>query len=324
MNPNRTAGAILAIVSAASFGISGSLATPLLASGWSPTAAVTARLGVAALVLTVPAIAQLRGGWSRLRSATPGLLMYGILAVAGAQLCFFNAIRHLDVGVALLLEYLGTVLVVLWVWVRHGQRPRPLTLAGAAVALVGLVLVLGITGTVRMDMVGVLWGLGAAVGLAMYFLIASKADGALPPLVLAWAGMVVGTLGLVVAGLLGAGHLQGSTAAVRFPSATVPWFVPVLGLSLLAAAVPYVAGIIAARTLGARLASFVGLLEVVFAILFAWALLHQLPRAVQLTGGVAIIAGVVLVRMDEGRRPRTSARELSDMAAAAGATTAAG
>jgi drug/metabolite transporter (DMT)-like permease len=65
--------------------------------------------------------------------------------------------------------------------------------------------------------------------------------------------------------------------------------------------VSYVAGISAARILGARLSSFLGLFEVVFAVIFAWMFLAQLPTPVQMLGGVLIAAGVGLVRLDELR-----------------------
>jgi drug/metabolite transporter (DMT)-like permease len=73
-------------------------------------------------------------------------------------------------------------------------------------------------------------------------------------------------------------------------------------LSVIAAALAYVAGIGAARRLGPRLASFLGLTEVLFAILVAWAVLGELPTSVQLGGGGLIIAGVLLVRIDEAAR----------------------
>jgi drug/metabolite transporter (DMT)-like permease len=76
------------------------------------------------------------------------------------------------------------------------------------------------------------------------------------------------------------------------------WVVPVIGLSLVAAVVAYVAGIGAARVLGAAVASFVGLTEVMFAVLFAWVALGELPSAVQAAGGVLIVGGIVLVRLD--------------------------
>src|SRR5436305_5134513 len=167
----RNAGLVLAVLSAATFGTSGTFAAALLAAGWSPAAAVTTRIAVAAALLTVPALVQLRGRWHLLRRNLPVIVLYGLLAVAGAQLFFFNAVDHLSVGVALLLEYSGTLLVVGWAWLRHGARPRRLTITGGVLAIAGLVLVLDLTGSQRVDGVGVLWGLAAAAGLACYFIL---------------------------------------------------------------------------------------------------------------------------------------------------------
>jgi drug/metabolite transporter (DMT)-like permease len=60
-----------------------------------------------------------------------------------------------------------------------------------------------------------------------------------------------------------------------------------------------VAGIGAARRLGAKLASFIGMTEVLFAILFAWLALGQLPTPIQFAGGLFILAGIALVRAGE-------------------------
>jgi drug/metabolite transporter (DMT)-like permease len=86
---------------------------------------------------------------------------------------------------------------------------------------------------------------------------------------------------------------------VDFAGLQAHWLVPVLGLSLIAAAIAYVTGIGAARILGPKLSSFVGLTEVAFAVLFAWLILDELPTLMQLAGGALIIAGVVFVRIDE-------------------------
>jgi len=66
-----------------------------------------------------------------------------------------------------------------------------------------------------------------------------------------------------------------------------------------AAAIAYVTGVAAVRLLGSRVASFVGLTEVLFAVLFAWLLLSQTPTAVQAVGGLLVLAGVALVRADD-------------------------
>ena len=299
----RNTGLLAALVSAATFGTSGAFATSLITTGWTPGAAVLARVAVAAAVLTVPALLLLRGRARPSGRALRSVSVYGVFAVATAQLCYFNAVEHLSVAVALLLEYSGILLVVGWMWARHGHRPRRLTIAGAVVALSGLVLVLDLVGEHRLDGVGILWGLGAAVGLAVYFVMASDTDSDLPPLVVAWGGLVVGAAGLGLAAAAGALPVHASRADVTLAHTTMSWLVPVLGMALVAAVVAYVAGIAAARLLGARVASFVGLTEVLFAVVFAWVLLGQSLDVMQALGAVLVIGGIVLVRVDELRPP---------------------
>jgi drug/metabolite transporter (DMT)-like permease len=298
------AGLALAVLSAATFGTSGTFASALIGTGWSPAAAVLTRIAASALILTVPALIQLRGRWARLRRAAGRVAAYGLIAVAGCQLFYFDAVQRIPVGVALLLEYLGTILVVGWLWVRHGQRPRRLTVIGATAAIGGLFLVLDLGGSARLDPIGVMWGLLAAVGLAVYFLLSAASGGEpLPPIVMAWAGMCIGAAVLAVLGAAGVLPLAFRAAAVDFLGHRVSWIVPVLGLSLLAAVVAYVAGIGAARRLGAKLASFVGMAEVLFAVLFAWVLLGQTPAPSQFLGGASILAGIALVRAGELAAP---------------------
>jgi drug/metabolite transporter (DMT)-like permease len=299
----RTAGVGvgMALLSAATFGTSGSFARSLIDAGWSPGAAVAARISIAAVLLAVPAAVAMRGRWRVLRRNIGPVAVYGLLAVAGCQVFFFNAVQHLSVGVALLLEYLGTVLVVGWLWVRHGNRPRRLTVAGSILALLGLVFVLDLIGDANLDLVGVLWALAAAVGLAGYFVLSASGDDDLPPVAVASTGMAIGAVALLVLGAVGAVPMRATFGAVDFAGHRTSWLVPIVGLSLVAAAIAYVAGIGAARMLGAKLASFVGLTEVLFAVLVAWLLLGELPTGAQLLGGTLIVAGIAFVRADELR-----------------------
>lgn len=290
-----------AILAASSFGLSGALATSLLDVGWSPAALVLCRITVAALVLAGPAIASLRGRWHLLRTHAGLLVAYGLVAVAGCQFAYFSAVDRLPVAVALLVEYTAPVAVIGWLWVRHRQRPARLTVAGAVVAGAGLALVLDVFAAGAVDGVGVLWAVLAMAGCAFFFVVSGHSDDSLPPLVLAAGGLTVGAGALALAGVTGLVRLSASTSDPTYRGASVPWWLPLLALGVVTAAVAYVAGIEAARRLGPRMASFAALLEVLFGVVFAWLLLAQLPHAVQLLGGVLVLVGVVLVKLGEPR-----------------------
>jgi drug/metabolite transporter (DMT)-like permease len=299
-------GLLLAVVSAASFGMSGALARGLLDTGWSAGAVVLVRVGLAALVVTPFGALALRGRWHLLRRSAGVVALYGVLAVAGAQFCYFSAVSDMQVGPALLIEYTAPAAVVLWLWLRHGQRPGAVTLLGAGLAALGLVLVLDLLSGADLSAPGVLWALAAMVGAASYFLISADEGNGLPPLALAAGGLVVGAVVLALLGAVGVLPMDVATAAPSYAGRTVPWEVPLAALGLVTAAVAYTTGIAASRRLGSRLASFVALLEVVAGVGFAWLLLGELPGPVQLLGGLLVLAGVVAVKAGERGVVRTA------------------
>lgn len=288
-----------ALVSALSFGMSGSLARGLLDTGWSPGAVVLVRVGIASLLVLPFGVVALRGRWQLLRANAGIVGLYGLLAVAGAQFCYFSAVQHMQVAPALMIEYTAPAAVVGWMWLRHGHRPGPVTLVGAAVSVAGLALVLDIFSGAELSVVGVLWALGAMVGAASYFVISADESVGLPPLTLAAGGLVVGTLVLGGLAVLGVLPMRAGTAPAAYAVGDVAWWVPLLALGVVTAAIAYTTGIAAGRRLGSRLASFVALLEVVAAVGFSWLLLHELPAWIQLIGGLMVLVGVVGVQAGE-------------------------
>lgn len=290
----------IAMCSAAAFGLSGSLAGSLLVTGWSPAALVAARVGGAFLALLIPCLLLLRRIGLPTGRTTGRMVAYGVVAVAAAQLCFFSAVQHLSVGVALLLEYLAPVLLIGWHWWRSGDRPTAGKLVGAAMAVAGLILVLDLTGDVQISLVGVAWGLGAALCLCVYFLMSDHSAGGPPALLLATAGTGVGAAVLLFAGLIGIVPLAASAGSATIAAHTVPWWLPIIGLALITAALAYLTGIEAVRRLGSSIASFVALSEVILAVAFAALLLGEIPASIQVVGGVLILAGIAAVQIQPG------------------------
>jgi drug/metabolite transporter (DMT)-like permease len=295
----RLSGLALAVLSAASFALSGPLAKGLIDSGWTAGAAVTARILIAAAVLAGPALMILRGRWSLMRRNLGLIGAYALIAVAGCQLAYFNAVDHMQVGVAILIEFTSPVAVIAWMWFRHGHRPGRLTVTGAVLAIAGLMLVLDLISGADVDAIGVVWALGAMAGAAFYWIISADEDNGLPGIVLATGGLLLGGVALLIAGLVGIVPLATSQADVVLAGSAWPWRLPVITLGVVTAGLAYVLGIAATRRLGSRLASFVGLTEAVASVIFAWLLLDEAPGAIQFAGGALILLGVIAVRLGE-------------------------
>lgn len=298
-------GVAFAVSGAASFAMSGPLAKGLIDAGWTAGSAVTVRVLIAAAVLAVPAAVSMRGRWHLLRGNLALIVAYGLIAVAGCQLAYFNAVDHLQVGVALLIEFTCPVAVLAWMWWRHQQRPSRLTAVGAVLAVAGLVLVLDLTSGADLDIVGLAWAFGSMICAAVYWILSADEDNGLPGIALAAGGMTFGGVALLAAGAFGILSFDASREDVELAGTEVDWWLPLLVLGAVTAGLAYVLSIEGSRRLGSRLGSFVGLAEAVFGVAFAWLLLSETPLPVQLLGGVLILLGVVGVKLGEPRIAET-------------------
>jgi drug/metabolite transporter (DMT)-like permease len=300
-------GLLFAVGSAFAFGMSGPLGKALMEAGWSPTAAVTARLVGGAVAMAVFAT-FVKPDWVReAMQHWKTVFAYGLVPIAGAQLCYYNAVAHLSVGVALLLEYTSPVLVVGWVWATSRRRPSTLTLAGVGLAVAGIMLVLGIfqhggLSAAHISLIGVGWGLAAAICAACYFMMSDEvtADGSgLNSITLAAGGLIVGAVAVALLGASGVMPLTFTCHDTVVAGMTTSWVVPVIALALIPTAIAYTLGIMGIARLRPRFSSLVGLAEVMFAVLAAWALLGEALTPIQAVGGAVVLAGLVLARQGD-------------------------
>lgn len=295
---STTAGLIIAIISAFTFGTSGSLVKPLLESGWSPAAAVTARALAGGLLLLPVALVLVRGRWTAVWRSRWRILAMALIGAGGTQLVYVAAIQRIPVNTAILIEYMAPLLLVGFVWARTRRVPRPVVFIGSAVAVAGLVLVVSPGGTGTFDALGLLFAAIAAVGCAIYYVVAAAPNDGLPPIALASFGLLGGGVFVGLAGLVGVVPFTASLDGVAVLGSLVPLWLLLLAIGVIATAIPYATSITATEILGSRLASFVGLLEVVAAALYAWLLLGENLTVLQLLGGVLILVGIAFVRSE--------------------------
>jgi drug/metabolite transporter (DMT)-like permease len=282
------------------FGAGGTIVKPLFAEGWTPGAAVFGRLLVAAVVLAIPALIAVRFDVRPLLRAWRLVLAYAVLAVAGVQLAFYAALERIPVSIALLIEYLAPVALLLVAWGRTRRMPHRLVLIGAALAVVGLVLVIGPSGAGALDPIGVGLAGIAMIGVAFYYIVGDRTPDGVPPVTLAWAGFVIGAAALGLLGVVGILPMRAGFGEVAFFGLQAPWWVPLVTVGVMSTAFAYVAGITAITLLGARVASFLGLSEVVFAGVVGWIVLGEAIAPIGLLGAALILGGIVLVRLEPG------------------------
>jgi drug/metabolite transporter (DMT)-like permease len=300
---STTAGLLIAVIAAATFGSSGALVKPLLEAGWSPAAAVTVRALVGGVVLAPVAIVALRGRWAALWRSRNRVLAMGLIGVAGTQLLYFAAIQRIPVGTGVLIEYMAPLLLVAVAWARTRRVPKAVVLIGSVVALVGLVLVVSPGGSAGVDALGLTFALAAMVGCAIYYVVAAQPNDGLPPVALAATGLVVGGIALGLVGLTGLVPFTATFGEVDMFGGSAPWWLPLLIVGIVSTAIAYATSITASEMLGSRLASFVGLLEVVAATFYAWLLLGEELTIPQLLGGVLILIGIGFVRSEKTDPP---------------------
>ena len=297
-------GLLFAVGSAIAFGVSGPFAKALMEAGWSPTAAVTARMAGGAVAMAIVAT-FIRPAWIREAvQHAKTVVAYGIVPVAGAQLFYFNAVEHLSVGVALLLEYTAPILVVGYVWVTTRRNPTNLTLAGVALAIAGIMLVLNVFAGAHITGIGVAWGLAAAVCAACYFVMSDEVsadggEGSLNSITLATGGLIIGAVATALVGVTGVMPFRFTVNDTVVAGFTVSWVVPVIALAVIPTAIAYSLGIMGIARLRPRFASLVGLSEVMFAVLAAWLLLGQAITLTQAVGGAVVLVGLALARQGD-------------------------
>ncbi|HEX5017563.1 MAG TPA: DMT family transporter [Actinomycetes bacterium] len=296
---HRTVGFAMAIGGALLFSVNGSVSKLALQSGIDSLSLVLLRSAGAAVVLFLLVLATDRSRLRLSKLELPMLLLYGVVGIALVQWFYFVAIARLPVGVALLLEFTGPVLVALWVHVVQGQRlGRSLWLA-ASLALGGLALVAEIWSGLEFDVVGVLAGFGAAVSLATYYVAGKNMlSGRDTVSVAFWAFVIAALFWSVVRpwwnvpwSTLGADvTLPGSLDVTTSVSVLVAWIV------LLGTVAPFLLVVGALRRLPTAEAGVIGMIEPVLAGAVAWVWLDEALSGVQVLGSLVVIAGILVAQ----------------------------
>lgn len=299
-HPHRTLGFALAIGGALLFAVNGSVSKITLEAGVDSLSLVLLRSAGAAGCLLILVLATAPRRLRLRRTEIPLLLVYGFVGIAMVQWLYFVAIARLPVGVALLLEFTGPVLVALWAQlVQKQQLGRSLWLA-LALALGGLAMVAQVWDGLALDTVGVLAGFGAAIALATYYIAGKHALVSRDTVSLAFWAFAVSTLFWSVAKPWWTVPWDTLTASVTLPGSldgfSVTGWALVAWVVVLGTVAPFLMVIGALRHLAAPQAGVAGMVEPVLAGAVAWVWLDETLTVIQVLGSIVVIAGIAVAQ----------------------------
>ena len=241
------------------------------------------------------------------RSELLPLVSYGIIGIAMVQALYFVSISRMHVSIALLIEFTAPVWIVVYLRVvKRKHVPNQMWLA-LVLALTGLALIAQIWDGLTLDGIGVIAGFGASFALAFYFLCGESLSGVRDnQSITMWGFFFAGFAWCLVLPIWSfpfdvfttsiplAGTLEGSST---------PGWVLILYVVLVGTIFPYLCVMVGLRNLKASTTSAFGLLEPIFAGIVAWIWFTESWTAIQLIGGVVVIAGIYMA--DQARSKTT-------------------
>jgi drug/metabolite transporter (DMT)-like permease len=281
-------GYALAAAAATMWALNGSFSSLLLEDGVSAMRLAELR-AVLSFVLLAAATAIIRPALLRVRRQDiPRLAFLGVAGLAGVHVTYYFAISRLDVGVALVIQYLGPLILLLWLRVFHRRRLQRSLWGAAALSVLGCALVVQIWDPGAIDLLGLLGAFAAAITFAIYLYTSEQAGHRYEPVTtLVWGFGFASLFWLVVQPIW-------TFPFEKFASAEN--IALGVGVVVVGTALPFVCIVAALRHVPASRAAVVATLEPVLAALIAWPVLGQTLDVAQIAGGLMVVGAVIWVQ----------------------------
>ena len=275
------------MAAAASFGIGGVIAKSAFNS-LAPSVLAEFRVLFAFFVFLGIFMALRRHELRVQREDIPMFAVFGIVGLAGVSLVYYEAIKRIPVGVALVIEYTGPLLLLVYARLRGRTVGGRLWIA-AAFAIVGCFFAAGAydAGLRELNGLGLALAAADAFFFALYFALAER------------LGTRYTTPALLVWGF---GFALLGWSIVRAPW-TLPWtttpadvYVQIAEVVVIATLIPFALTLAAVRLIPAARVGLTATFEPVVAAVAAWIVLSERLDIPQIVGGVVVLVAIAIAQ----------------------------
>ena len=265
-----------------------------ISQGFTPFAVVALRTSLAAGILLLFITLFYRQYLYIFPVGLIGCFLAGTINGLGSLL-YYLALARLNASVGQLLYSLYPFFVAIWLILDH-QPPTRLTFFRIGLATIAALLLIRIPSH-KIDLVGVLMMIGAAVLYAMHLPINQRVLYEVPAPTVALYTLLAMSAVVVPAYLL---------FDRAWPSASVPWS-PVLGLTLVTV-FSRIALFLGVKKIGGMQTALLGLAELLVAIVFSHLLLGESLSLLQWLGAIGLGLSLLLVMFESSPPPTHSGK----------------
>lgn len=300
-----TLGVLLALSSSLLFGLNASTTKVLITSGLSAENLVLFRCMAVVFFSGLALLIFNRVNFKITLREIPFFAVFGVVGVGLMQWAYSNAVANLQVGIALLIEYTAIVIVPLASFLLFKDKIQSRVWLAVALVLGGLAVVAK-PWNAELNLVGVIYGVLAAIFLSSYFIMGEKVQrhrDAYSTMFYSFltASIFWGVIALLVPGeSIDFGqvvNLSGSLSDINLPTWALLSWVAVFG-----SFAPMLFTFLAMRHLSASGVGIASTAETVFAFIFGFLWLSEMIDGSQIIGGLVVIIGIVVAQTARSKK----------------------
>ncbi len=299
----ETKGYLFVILGATCLGTIGIFARLIYQHEPDPLTVVSWRALIAFFLLFITAV-FVNPDWLRIRKKDfPFFAIYGLLSVSLCFLLFFYAIKYTTVATATILLYTYPAFVILLSPLVLGEKLTRAKILALLLTFLGCILVIQVydPAQFKLNMRGILYGLGAGLGAGLYSIFGKKGVSRYSPYTVVMYALGFGGFFLLL--------IKGtrSLISVSYPTITWLWILCLALFSTLLGYSLYTRGL---KYLEASRAGIACTWEVVVASILAFMIFGETLSALQIAGACLIFVGIIVVRIHPSDRARRAAPTL--------------
>jgi len=294
-------GYVMVLAAASLWAVNGVVSKVIIQSGDVPAQRLTEVRTTGAFALLAVVLLASRPELLRVRrDELPVLLIFGVLGLALVQWFYFEAISRLDIGVALLIQYIAPVLVALWARFAYHEPVRRRIWVALVLSLAGIALLVELWNGLTLDGLGVASALGSATAFSIYVLSSERAVTRRDPVSLVCYGFLLASIFWAVVqpwtGFPFGRFDDGVSLLGRLADVSLPIWLLMTWMVVLGTIVPFALLSGSLRHIPASRAAITAMFEPVAATLLAYAWLAEALSLSQLFGAFVVLTAIVLAQ----------------------------